>query len=669
MSNRFLAKLARENLKRNLNAYLPYAISVAVISALFFMILNTVLSGGVKNMPDGATAMAVLLFGCIVMVIFIFGFMVYLNKFLIKRRKMEFGLYGVLGLEKRHIGRIVRTENNILNFSSLAGGLVLGTVFGKLAYWLLIRLTDFSTDARFTLSVPAYLCTVVFFSFIFLFNSIYNRFQVGRTNAIDLLHGDKKGEKKLRFMPLWAVLGLLFTGAGYSMSIFCVHPGVAIGLFWPAVLCVILGNGLLFLAGSQLILTAIKKSPAYYKPRNFITVSGLIHRMKQNASGLSTICLLSTMVLVTISLVCSLYFGLEREVGSRNPDDLIITSYIKESLPSDPEMAEQALLNYAKELQVDIEGHYSFTSFGRSSMRLINGIPTRHRGDEYAAYYDYDSLYPAFAVTLEDFNRISGTDYTLEPGHIMAVSGLELADFAEMPVSDGFYSVDRVISEGPFAEGANSKQSHIVFVIEGTKEAWDFANRLSGSDVIITPRLKTVVNVSEQSENYREFMINAAERYVSVLPEITSWEMDSSYRTRTSSYAAYGGLMFIGIFFSLLFIIVAVLVMYFKQLSEGYDDRERFAIMRKVGLDEKEIKTTINRQLLLMFFAPLAVACLHTFAASNIMSLMVECLTMGATGFSSQLTLIVAGISSVIYALAYMVAYRLTAKAYYRIIK
>lgn len=669
MAKGIFLKMARTNLSRNKQLYLPYAVAVSAISGMFFMILNTVLSKSISNMTFGQTTIAMLLIGCFIMAIFTFGFMLYLNSFLIKRRKKEFGLYGVLGLEKKHIGRIVFLENTILNLSSLAVGLIGGTVLGRLAFWLLLRLINVAPGSEFKLSPMAYIATILFFLAIFAVDTIYNQIKVRTANPIDLLHGDNKGEKKLRGTGFLAVLGVISLGLGYTASITCKLPYMALFLFWPAVLAVVIGTFLLFLAGSQAVLSAIKKSRAYYKPRNFISVSTLAHRLRQNSAGLSNICLLSTMVLVTVSFVCTLFFGVEDIISERNfPYDAMLTVQTDYEADGSREFDIQpgidSVIAYGEENGVTVDSYLYYNFY-------TPGTYIYHQDKQLLEIDDIVEgrvvIYNSRIGLIEDYNRLTGQNLSLEEDELVIVFGGELEAMETITLGGETYRVAGIVND--FAIGGVDYNSlRFVFLLfRDEQAALNLAQQYSSYDM---PRAcKTIeFTLSGTQQAKADFGLGFVSAFVDGLPgEYTVRDAESVAQLRQNLYSVYGGLMFIGIFFTMLFLTVAILVMYFKQLSEGYDDRERYAIMRKVGLGEDEIHRTINRQIMIVFFLPLAVALIHILAAVNIMALMMG--SLSATTVNLVSTIKFALITSAVYAAVYFVVYRLTARTYYKIIK
>ena len=680
MGNRLYWRLACSNLKRQKTLYLPYAVATAVMSAMFFIILNIVVAKSISNMSFGGTMRAMLLFGIVIMGLFTASYMFYLNSFLIKRRKKEFGLYGILGLEKRHVSRIIFFESLLMNAGSLGFGLLCGTVFGRLLFLLLMSLTRVAEGSTFELSGVAYLVTAAFFFLIFLVNTVYNQFQVRLANPIDLLSGEKMGEKKLRGVIPMTVLGVLSLGGAYWFSMTTQSQALAIGMFWPAVILVILGTYLLFAAGSQFVLRAIKKNDRlYYRPKNFISVSGLMHRMKQNASGLANICILSTMVLVTVSGVCALYFGQGTVLNEQHPTDYQIEVYYDKRLPQpSDDGAHEAVYALAEQYGVTIDDLYTYHCL-RDSVLLKDGafrfknenadIPSDDPND-------WAFMFPTYLLTLEDFNRATGRSDTLAPGEILIATELAIADTASINANGKIFKIKAVYDDTNLTHCKNSDRESSIFFVAADAEAVDALRYAINPGIAVDQafgefyrRGVTEINFTAQDLSTRASFAEALDDVVygayRAQIESATYTSSSIDTSREGGYALYGGLLFLGIFFAILFLVNTVLIMYFKQYSEGCEDRERYVILQKVGMSDEEVRATINRQVLIVFFLPMLVALLHILAATNIITQILRAFVMTNNG----LTLLCIGATSIVFCLVYIIVFRLTARTYYGLVK
>lgn len=655
MAKGIFFKLARNNLSRNMRLYLPYAAATAIMSAMFFIILNTILSKSVTSMSWGATAMAVMVFGLVVMAIFTIFYMLYLNSFLIKQRKKEFGLYGILGLEKRHVGRIILIENLMLNSVSLASGLIIGTVFGRLCFMALLSVMKVAEGSKFVLSLPAYLLTALFFILIFSAGTIYNQLRVRLVNPISLINGEKMGEKKVKGIVPLTIIGVLCLGLGYFCSLDPALASLSLVLFWPAVILVIVGTNLLFLAGSQFILGGIKKNKKlYYKPRCFVSVSGLMHRMKQNASGLSNICILSTMVLVTLSMVFSMYFGQETALRRKYRNDLSVAVFDSDS---DLNGVIKETYRLADEKGVTVE---SLISYDRLSANCFIEDGQLIKRDGAGGFVEVS------IIPLDQYNAATKGNTVLADNEVLILTDTPDLIYNQSEIAG--FRVKALLSDTPFtASKGDGKQDHLqqaAYIVASTRESCVTITKLLDSADASKPKWATVFTLNFEADSFivRSDFSASVLGLFSRFQEISQKSIDVS---RNDYYAGFGGLLFVGVLFSLLFMVNTAVIMYFKQVSEGYEDRDRYTIMRKVGMSDDEVRKTINSQVLIVFFAPLAVAMIHMFAAANIVTNMLASFSMTNIGT----TVICIAVITAIYALVYAALFKITARSYYKIVK
>lgn len=673
MAKSFYLRMAATNLKRDKKMYVPYAISYIIFAAIYFLVITLMTTDGLKNIPASGTLQAMFALGMVVMSIMTVIFLVYINSFLIRRRKKEFGLYGILGLEKRHVGRIIFHENLILSTLSLVLGIISGCVFGNLIFLLLLHTLRVSKGSRFSIPWEAFAFTAVLFAVVFFLNTVINFIQVRLANPIDLLKGDHMGEKKVRFVLVKTVAGLGLLFAAYYMANTVTNGVAAIAKFFVAVLMVIAATYLLFQAGSQFVLKRLKaRKKFYYKANNFIAVSGMFHRMKQNAAGLATICILSTMVLVTVSTCGALYIGQEDILQTMNPNDINISVWGQVS-DSQLQKITETIKNEAKKDNVTIEGMYRYRSY-ISTLFLMNGKFVTYGSKELKDANSGVELY-GFAKTIEimslaDYERVTGDKKTLSENEVMIVADNKTAGKIDVKKLGNDFTIKEKITESKFLNGKNAKVN-IIYIITADEKNGELLirNWLSElGDNIFSNRF--VVNASGNEDKLLDF----SEKLDPVLtPPVTdnvkaegySVSVNSIYTNRLEGYSMYGGLLFLGIFFTIMFVAATVLIIYFKQVSEGFDDRDRYVILQKVGMDDREVKKTINSQILLVFFLPLAAAMLHVAAARHMILKMLEAFSLSNTALTTWCMLI----SSVVFAIIYVAVYKFTAKIYYRIIK
>ncbi|MEA4938618.1 MAG: ABC transporter permease [Christensenella sp.] len=570
MRKLFYFRLALSNVRRNKLTYVPYLIATAVMSGVFLLISGLLFSEGMANTPNGDTAKALFAFGLVVFALFTVLFMLYINNFLIKRRKKEFGLYGILGLDKRHVGRVLIWENLFVIGGGILIGCAIALVFGRLLFLVLMKLIHVAAGSTFVISLRAYLIMLVLFFIVFLITTITNIIRVHMANPIALLSSEKRGETdKKGILPL-ALLGFLMLGGAYYYAWTTVIPGIALGVFFPLAIVVIIATFLLFLCGSIVVLKLLRmKKSLYYQPNHFVTISGMFHRMRQNARGLATICILSTMLVVTVSGTLSLYLGREEMTKGMYPFDAQV--YVTKSA------TEQQIINY--------DG-------------TLNSLAAQNN------------------VTLSaDRNKL----------------------ITELPEGEEIYRNNYVWKESEFVDVP-------------TLIYYDGSFRF---------------DVSGTEDNCLAFIQAIRDHYSESFADTPKLIASDIFTTRVQGYGFYGGLLFLGAFFAVLFLAVAVLILYFKQVTEGYEDKERFAILQQVGMDDEQVKRTINSQVLWVFFLPLAATALHMLFASKIMAQMLRTFMLYDWG----LVLTCIGGTLLAFTLLYFGIYRITAQTYYRIVR
>jgi putative ABC transport system permease protein len=408
----FYLKLAAGNLVRNQKKTVPYFIAATIMICVYFMVLMIIYSPGLADVPGSGYLKEMFKIGFFVLNIFITIFMLYINSFLIKQRKKELGLYGILGLEKRHVGHVMLWENLFLNGSALALGITSGCIFGWLLFMLLLKSINVTKHTYFTLPPKAFLITFIYFLILFLIVSFLNILQVRMANPIDLLKSDHQGEKKARFLIPITALGVIALGYAYYIAVNVVNPLQALSKFFFAVVLVILATFALFTSGSIALLKFLKnRKKFYYKPDNFISIAGMIHRMKQNASGLASICILSTMVLVTVSTCIALYIGQEDTLKIRNKDDiqLVIDEDIKEDRYS---KMDGLFRKAAEETGVTIQNCYRYYSADGMFVFQDGEFKEPKKDIQYLERVSKDAVSVSF-LPLSDFNRTCNENLTL----------------------------------------------------------------------------------------------------------------------------------------------------------------------------------------------------------------------------------------------------------------
>lgn len=659
MSKGFFPKLAAGNIRKNGKTYFPYILTCIMTVAIFYLVKSLSLNPGLEKMVGAQTLVYTMFLGSCVTALFAFIFLFYTNSFLIKRRKKEFGVFNILGMEKRHLAKTLAWESLYVALIGLGGGLIVGMALDKVMFLIITKAIGGEISLGFFVSGEAIGTTVILFAAIFLLIFLNTVRQIHVSNPIDLLREGHAGEKEPKSKWLMTLLGLACVGVGYYMALTVENPISSIFTFFLAVVLVILGTYMLFTAGSIALLKLLRKNKKYYyRTKHFTSVSGMIYRMKQNAVGLANICILSTMVLVMISSTSSLMLGMEDIIHTRYPNDFMV--YSNEGSKERSEETFDKIRTLQTEEDLNVTGELQYTYLAFSSIEDGDTFQVSH-GD---SLMDIDSITNLIFVPLSDYNATMGTNKTLEDGEILLYSNRKSFHYPVLKVFDKEYSVKEKLDEFPgngvmAANVANSQfivvrdMEEINDLYEKQKEALtDIANECRyfyGFD--------TDASKEEQSDFYTALMDLLAENEF-------QGSAESRFDARTSFLGLYGGFFFIGIFLGVLFIMATVLIIYYKQISEGYDDKERFNIMQKVGMSHQEVKASIRSQVLTVFFLPLIVAGIHVAVAFPLISKLLALLNLRNTGLYIACT----GVCFLVFAAMYVLVYLLTAKTYYKIV-
>lgn len=660
MARGFFFKLALTNLNRNKRLTLPYFISSTIMVSVYFMVMMILNSRSIGNLDYGMTIQQMFRAGFIVMTILILLFMLYINSFLIKGRKEEFGLYGILGLEKRHVGQVILWENLILSGASLLLGIIVGAVFGRLVFMLLLfAFRVMAAGTTYVLPWQAFAFTAAVFGISFVLTSLYNLLHVSLANPVDLLKGKEKGEKKVRFVIPQTLAGLALLAWAYSIALTVDNPLAALNQFLLAVVLVIAATYFLFTTGSVFLLNILrKKKGLYYKPNNFVAISGMFHRMKQNAAGLASICILSTMVLVTVAGSGSLFIGQESILADMFTSDVEIT--MARHL-SQEELADlDALIaSLEKKHGVLVEDRYSYT-YGNTVKMLKDGEFSTPDFMYYQTIMNY--LVDLTIIPLADYNQYSQVKETLAENEVLILQSRETRIPDVFQAGKNQYRVKARIKDSTFSRGQETYGASFrtTFIVVPHEDAMVQMLSDFGEDSPI--RKATAFNVQGDRERGLSFARDLRRGATSI---DAVQKLSDIFSERIEGYGIFGGLLFLGAFFTILFLTATILIIYFKQISEGYDDKERFGILQKVGMDDREVRRTIDKQILIVFFLPLAAAFLHTLVASPMIVKLLQVFNL----FNTQLTATCIAATCLLFALVYVVVFRLTARTYYAIVK
>ena len=652
----FYWKLAFTNLKGNRRVYLPYLLSSVGIIMMFYSI--NALGQGIDQgaLYGGTTVASMMGLGVFVIGLFAVLFLFYTNSFIIKRRKKELGLYNILGMEKRHIAHILFRETLLIAVCSLALGLGLGIVFSRVLFWLLGLLLGTNLAVAFVIPVSAITSTLGLFGLIFLLTLCYNLLQVKLSKPIELLHGGETGEREPKAHWFLAVLGALLLGTGYTMAVTIQDPLSALVLFFVAVILVILGTYLLFITGITAMLKLLKKNKRfYYKTNHFTALSGMLFRMKQNAAGLASICVLFTALLVTVSTTFSLYTSMDGLLRARYPRNVLVSVYDANQEAKD--MVRSAVAEKSQELGLSVENVIDREGWNITTARVGDTLHTQEVPSEACAVVNI--------FTQSEFERFSGQQVDLAENQVLLFDPANTFPGGDtLHIDDKTYEI--VPSDYVMPEASTLAQIYEMYYLV-VRDETVVENILapSGSDTfpIYSYDFDVAGGDPEDIAALREALGTVDFSGPGVEYEALLFE--DSATSRQSFMELCGGLFFLGLFLGVLFLLGTALIIYYKQVSEGYDDARRFNIMQKVGMSHKEVKQSIHSQILLVFFLPLVMAVLHLAFAFPMLEKIL--LVMGLA--NTQLILLSTLGCVAVFAVAYLIIYALTARTYYNIVE
>ena len=664
MRNSFYFRLALTNIKKHARSYVPYIITCVITIAMFYIIKSLAFNLD-KNLSSISAATSMSL-GSMVVAIFAIIFLFYTNSFLLKKRKKEFGLYNILGMEKKHMSALIATESLIISVISLVLGLIIGIALDKLIFMIVIKLLDGQSPLGFTIIPEAILHTVVLFCIIFaaiLLNSVRI---VYTTKTIDLLQGSNTGEKEPKTKWLLAILGVLCLGGGYTISIISKNPVSAIGLLFVAIVLVVIGTYFIFVAGIIALLKLLRKNKGfYYKTSHFISVSGMIYRMKQNAVGLANICVLSTMVLVMVSTTSSLVIGMQDTINTISPYDYSISVVDGKT----NQQVKDDIKNTAADNNLKITKFVDYQYLEFNADLKYNYITA----SDYSV--ESEKLVGLIIVTQQDYNMLTNSNVDLSDDQVMMFYPNSFP-YSDLTIFDQKYKVKESRKISDFIPGKNligySIYDSYGIVVKDNSQLQQISKyynsfyKNSETNEYNEPNCcfyECNFNVDADLKKQLEFneIIKNSELYQG------SYYHDSISSTFKSEILqafrdTYSSLFFLGIFLSILFIMATILIIYYKQISESYDDKERYEIMQNVGMSHTEVKRTIRSQVLTVFFLPLIVAGVHVAFAFPIMSRVLSLL--GLMNVTLYITCTV--ICFLVFALMYGIIFAITSRLYYK---
>lgn len=668
----FYPKLAFDGIRKNKRMYIPYILTCVGMIMMYYIISFLHYSDTLSHLVFGAgTTQSMLGFGSWVIAIFACIFLFYTNSFLTRRRKKEFGLYNILGMGKRNIGFILLWETIIIAFFSLVVGLLLGFAFSKLAELGLVNMLQSEVSYTLSVSFDAIKMTLILFGAIFLLLFLNSLRQVRFSSAVSLLKSENVGEKPPKGNWFFGVLGVLILGVAYYIAVSIEDPISALLWFFVAVVMVVVGTYLIMIAGSVLFCRILQKRKGYYyKPNHFVSVSSMVYRMKRNGAGLASICILATMVLVIISSTMCLYFGIEDSLNNRYPRDINMDYQFADSSDLGNEnidLLRSYILKVAEDYDVTPENVYDYRR------ALIGGLVEGNKVEcdsslNYSNTFSFSDVYQFYFVPLEDYNRMMNTNETLEDDEVLLYTNRD--EYKESTLSFnrcGTFKIkknlDSFIGSGEAALSMLSSAFVVVPDIEKTVASFDNMTYEDGGKMMTlkwTYDFNTGLDEEEQIKFYNKLEMF----YPDNEAKYESLNVESRAINEDDYYALFGGLLYLGIILSIVFIFAAVLIIYYKQISEGYEDQARFDIMQKVGMTKREIRKSINSQLLTVFFLPLVGAGLHLAFAFPI----IQKILMMFNLFNVTLFAVTTIISFIVFALLYTLVYRITSNAYYNIV-
>ena len=666
----FYSKFALNNLVKNKKFIIPYVLS-AIFTIMSFYILSSLAFGdNLDKLPNGIDATKqVLSFGIIVIALFSVIFLFYTYSFLVKRRVKEFGLYSVLGMTKKQIAKILVLETIFIAVTTIVLGIGLGIIFDKLMLLVLLKLFSATVTFGFSITPIAIVFSVLLFGGVYFLLLLYTVIKIARLRIVALLKDENKGEKEPKSRWILAIIGLALIGYGYYTAQTVQNPVKAILVFFYAVIAVIIGTYLVFMAVSITVLKIMKNNKNfYYKPKNFISVSGLLYRMKRNAVGLANICILSTMVLVTMGSTSALYAGMEKSYNERFPRQIMVEGYNSTS-DKLKEIENNAKIS-AKEAGTEIQDIVAY-----NSLPMVGRLVEDKFNFESNVGVDLSNVKMIVVLELKDYNKVANKNKTLESNEILLhIDKKGNYNHNNISLNGSDYKIKEKLSEFPGALGsaaANFMDTYYA-VVKDDKEVTKLATKLTDlSSKELEKRGISIQTGIPTVQNYVAFNIKDTDKEAKVIENFKKLEKENSVNiegkdeNKLTFRGIFASFLFIGVFISLIFVTSQVVIMYYKQISEGYEDKGNFEIMRKVGITDKQIKQSIRSQVLLIFFSPLIIATLHTIVAYPFIEKILRLFLVTDNSIFLQAL----AVTIVVFAIFYLIVYAITSKIYYRIIK
>lgn len=665
-------KLAKTNLSNNKPFYIPYIISSIITVAMLYMMSFLSDNKGLNKIMGADSLATIFRLGVGIIVIFSYIFLFYTNSFIIKRRKKEIGVYNILGMEKRHLSKILFVETIYSAIISLVCGIIVGIAFSKFILMVLYGIIGIHKTVEFFVNIHGIILCVVSFGILFLLTFLYNFMQIKLANPIELLRGTNVGEREPKTKIFMTIVGVVCLAIAYYIAITTENPLNVLTLFFVAVLLVIIGTFALFTAGSIALLKLLRNNKKfYYNKRHFMAVSGMLYRMKQNAAGLASICILSTMVLVVISTTVSMYVGIQDELMARYPNDVCVTVDYNSVIDKSSEI-EKAIFDEIDSAEVKNKKAFSYLS-----------VFVGQKGDGFTTdkeHLSYQNSYLFYILSKDDFIKIDNNFKdkigNISKGEAVVVLNKKY-DKKDIKIFGKNYKVNKSF------EHTEDNDLYVISTLNGlgyiildndesVQELYDVQEKMLGKGAnYYTNKIRFDFksgNKKQKAAAYKK-IDNAVKKYFKEnkndKKEISSYWVESRQENEQNFYLLYGGLFFLGIFLGTMFLIEMVMIIFYKQITEGYDDRERYQILEKVGMSSREVKDTIKSQIRIVFVLPIFAAAVHVTAAFPMVNRILKMLNLN----NEKLFAGCLAATIIAFAVIYYLVFKVTSRAYYKIVK
>lgn len=665
-------KLAKTNLSNNKPFYIPYIISSIITVAMLYMMSFLSDNKGFNKIMGADSLATIFRLGVGIIVIFSYIFLFYTNSFIIKRRKKEIGVYNILGMEKRHLSKVLFVETIYSAIISLVCGIIVGIAFSKFILMVLYGIIGIHKTVEFFVNIHGIILCVVSFGILFLLTFLYNFMQIKLANPIELLRGTNVGEREPKTKIFMTIVGVVCLAIAYYIAITTENPLNVLTLFFVAVLLVIIGTFALFTAGSIALLKLLRNNKKfYYNKRHFMAVSGMLYRMKQNAAGLASICILSTMVLVVISTTVSMYVGIQDELMARYPNDVCVTVDYNSVIDKSSEI-EKAIFDEIDSAEVKNKKAFSYLS-----------VFVGQKGDGFTTdkeHLSYQNSYLFYILSKDDFIKIDNNFKdkigNISKGEAVVVLNKKY-DKKDIKIFGKNYKVNKSF------EHTEDNDLYVISTLNGlgyiildndesVQELYDVQEKMLGKGAnYYTNKIRFDFksgNKKQKAAAYKK-IDNAVKKYFKEnkndKKEISSYWVESRQENEQNFYLLYGGLFFLGIFLGTMFLIVTVMIIFYKQITEGYDDRERYQILEKVGMSSREVKDTIKSQIRIVFVLPIFAAAVHVTAAFPMVNRILKMLNLN----NEKLFAGCLAATIIAFAVIYYLVFKVTSRAYYKIVK